>query len=81
MDDILKEIFDSDLYDDCEVPEKLQDLRAQEAVLWEKFLPALGLDAIDEINNHQAEINYESCLMWFRRGFRLGALLMLELPR
>ena len=79
MTDMLKELYESPLYIDCPPSEELQALQKKEAEIWSKVQPLLGLEVIDEINDIQAGIANEKNLAWFRKGFRLGASLMLEL--
>ena len=79
MADILKELYDSSLYGCIDASDELKDLRHKETELWDKVLPILGMDTIDEINNTQGAIARENNLQWYRNGFLLGASLMLEL--
>ncbi|MDE7221244.1 MAG: hypothetical protein K2O45_16775 [Oscillospiraceae bacterium] len=79
MTDILKELFESPLYGGCNPSDTLRALQKKENELWDRLLPVIGLETIDEINNTQGEIAREIDLQWFREGFRLGASLMLEL--
>ena len=39
----------------------------------------MGLDLVDEIYNTEAEIANIKNLQWYKEGFHLGAMLMLEL--
>ncbi len=78
MTDILKELFESPAYRCCESTEELTALRKKLLSLWEQVTPLVGLEVIDEINNTEGEITAIGNLHWYKKGFRLGALLMLE---
>ena len=79
MTDILRELYDSDQSFSGEPTEKLRELGRQECELWEAVKPLIGLEMIDKINNAQSATWSEENFIWFRKGFRLGAALILEL--
>lgn len=47
--------------------------------LWEKAAELLGRETVDQLVLAQGGQLQEESYDWFREGFRLGALLMLEL--
>lgn len=47
--------------------------------LWNRAADILGREAVDQLVLAQAGPLQEESCDWFREGFRLGALLMLEL--
>ena len=66
MTDILKELFESPYY--CGYDRT-----------GEQVTRLVGLDLVDEIYNTEAEIASIKNLQWYKEGFHLGAMLMLEL--
>lgn len=79
MTDILEEIFNSPVYDNYDKSPELDALIKKEIALWDQLKPVIGLNAIDEIHNVQAQIAHHIDLESFRQGIRLGAALVLEL--
>ena len=49
--------------------------------LWEKVRELIGEDLLEELRAAENSIQFEHNFNWYREGFRLGALLMLELVR
>ena len=79
MTDILRTLYDSDPCTKDVETEEFRALRREEIELLKKLAPQIGLDVIDEIDNTRAKATNEALFLWFRKGFRLGASLMLEL--
>lgn len=79
MTDTLRELYNRDQSLSEVTTEELRALRGEERELWEAVKPLIGLEMIDKINNAQAASIDEVNFIWFRKGFRLGASLMLEL--
>ena len=79
MTDILKELFESPYYCGYDRTEELTELEKKLSSLWEQVTRLVGLDLVDEIYNTEAEIANIKNLQWYKEGFHLGAMLMLEL--
>jgi hypothetical protein len=79
MTDILKELFESPYYCGYDRTEELTELEKKLSSLWEQVTRLVGLDLVDEIYNTEAEIASIKNLQWYKEGFHLGAMLMLEL--
>ena len=75
MQEILKEIFEGDY----EPKEGCHPMTAEEREVWDNAQKLLGGEMIDKMVYAQARSLAESQYAYFREGFRLGALLMLEL--
>ena len=79
MNDMLKQIYKDKFFSSRPLTEEYQTLADKDCTLWEKARPLLGQELIDQIQDNQSDINYQTNYEWFREGFRLGASLMLEL--
>ena len=79
MNDILKNLYESEGIFNMPFSEKYKALCQKDAKLWRKLEPLLGVDTLDELSDSCASVEEQGNYEWFRRGFRLGASLMLEL--
>lgn len=79
MTDELKKIYEEKFYSDWQVTPEYQALTEKEDELWEQVKPLIGQKAIDQIMDSQSNISYQTNYEWFRKGFLLGASLILEL--
>ena len=79
MTDILKSLYENESTLNMPFSEEYKALCQKDAKLWEKLTPLLGMDTLDELSDSHASIKDQSNYEWFRRGFHLGASLMLEL--
>ena len=59
-----------------DIPREVLD---QDAAFWEEVESILGEEAVGEQQKRACDISFEEERNTFREGFRLGALLMLEL--
>ena len=75
MTDLLRELC----FGTYEPKANYHDMSAEDRAVWEKVKTILGREMMDELLYSQCQILQENYLDWFREGFRLGALLMLEL--
>lgn len=57
---------------------KPQEMRAKDTAFWDKAAEALGHESVDEHLYHLCEGENLDDADNFRKGFRLGVLLMLE---
>lgn len=79
MTDIIKEIYEERFFGERHLSEEYRALEDKDSALWQKVRPLLGRELIDQMQNSQSDINYQTNYEWFREGFRLGAGLMREL--
>lgn len=79
MTDVIKLLYEAQCRSNSEPTEELAELYHKEHELFDKIHTVLGLRALDELNYTQAQIGHILELDWFRKGFLLGASLMLEL--
>ncbi len=79
MIDMIKELYENGFYADHQLSEEYRALCKKESDAMDKVQSVMGMDIVDEISEAQGAIADEENLDWFRRGFRLGASLMLEL--
>ena len=75
MQDMLREIFDE--YFAGKISS--HPMTEEENAVWDEARAVLGADAVDQLLYAQARSLSEGHLDSFRLGFRLGALMMLEL--
>lgn len=78
MTDIIKEIYKERFFGERPLSEEYRALEDKDSALWQKVRPLLGRELIDQMQNSQADITYQTNYEWFREGFRLGASLMPE---
>lgn len=76
---ILQDIYLGNYRVDPTMTAKEREITSKSAPLWEKAYEAMGEEAADQLSDYIGELLLETCLSRFREGFRLGALLMLEL--
>ena len=81
MTDILKTIYESEDLFNKPFSEEYQKLCQEDAALWDKVTPLLGMDMIDKLSDSRAALQDWSSFQWFRRGFYIGAALTLEATR
>lgn len=79
MTDLIKIIYEEAFYSSRVRTPEGQELRTAEEEFMEKLLPLLGRKTLDDIYNLYNDIEFQSNLDWFREGFHLGAMLMMEL--
>ena len=79
MPDILKELYEEKFYTDWRITPEYQALAQQASMLWEKVEPLLGREVMEQLTRSEDDLSYQTNYEWFRKGFRLGASLMLEL--
>ena len=79
MTDILRQLYENGQFLSGVITEEFRALRGKERDLWKEVEPLVGLDMIDKIKDAQAAALNEANFIWFRKGFRLGVSLMLEL--
>ncbi len=79
MTDVIQILYDSQCCKQPETTPELAELYQQERELFDKIHAALGLKALDQLNCAQSQISNILELDCFRKGFLLGASLMLEL--
>ena len=77
MQNILKELCEGGYAPKIDI----HNMNKEDAAVWERTREILGDDAIDQLLYSQCETDQETYFDYFRQGFRLGALLMLELMR
>ena len=76
--DILQDIFLGNYRTDPTMTAQERKIAGKSAPLWEKAYETMGQEAADQLSDFVGELLLEECLNRFREGFRLGALLMLE---
>ena len=79
MTDELKKIYEERFYTDWQVTPEYRALAEKEDELWEQVKPLIGQKVIDQLMDSRSNVSYQTNYEWFRKGFRLGASLMLEL--
>lgn len=79
MTDMLKRLYEERFYTDWQATPEYRALAEKEDELWEKVKPLIGQKIIDQIMDSQSNVSYQTNYEWFRKGFCLGASLMLEL--
>lgn len=79
MNDILRQLYENDQTISDAATKEYRMRREAEMVLWKEMEPLIDMELIDKISNAQAASLDEANFIWFRKGFRLGASLMLEL--
>jgi len=79
MTDVIQILYDSQCCKQPETTPELAELYEKECEIFDKIHAALGLKALDQLNCAQSQISNILELDCFRKGFLLGASLMLEL--
>lgn len=78
MADIVEKIYNNISMDSYTVSKELQRLYRQMDILWSSVEPALDLETIEKLQEHQARIEGQATLEWFREGIRTGLSLVIE---
>ncbi len=79
MTDVIQILFNSQCRRQPESIPELAELYEKESEIFDKIHTALGLKTLDQLNYTQSQISHILELDCFRKGFLLGASLMLEL--
>ena len=79
MKDILKDLYINHFIEAHEPSPEYWEARRLEAALQNQLMAGLTREESDRLTGRQADLELVSNLEWFREGFRLGVLLMLEL--
>jgi hypothetical protein len=79
MTDVIQILYDNQCCKQPETTPELAELYQQEREVFDKIHAALGLKALDQLNCAQSQISHILELDCFRKGFLLGAALILEL--
>ena len=75
----LKKIYEEKFYTEWQATPEYQALAEKEDELWEQVKPLIGQKVIDQLMDSRSNVSYQTNYEWFRKGFLLGASLMLEL--
>ena len=79
MTDVIEFLYESQCNEEPESIPELAELYETESEIFDKIHAALGLKALDQLNCAQSQISHLLELDCFRKGFLLGAALILEL--
>ena len=79
MTDVIQILYDNQCCKQPETTPELAELYEKESEIFDNIHTALGLKALDQLNYTQSQISHILELDCFRKGFLLGASLMLEL--
>ena len=79
MTDVIEFLYESQCNEEPESIPELAELYEKESEIFDNIHTALGLKALDQLNYTQSQISHILELDCFRKGFLLGAALILEL--
>ena len=79
MTDVIEFLYESQCNEEPESIPELAELYETESEIFDKIHAALGLKTLDQLNYTQSQISHILELDCFRKGFLLGAALILEL--
>lgn len=79
MSDILRNLYTGNFTAQPKTRAEYFQQANQVEALWEKAGERLGEDLLEELRAAEADLQFEHNFNWYREGFRLGALLTLEL--